>query len=186
MYSKFIFNFIRNKQVIFQFSCTTVYSCWRRSRKGHDSWLSCKLDSSNLRLLTLFPEMYWNVLRCINTFPPPFPTVDTVPRAQPWESKVLLRPCVLCMWLNPGVEIYSSLPRASLASKFSCLLNCQQLSFSFFGISLPSVHWGGKGEAPKFGNQYVHRQCERILTVELINTSSTLHSYLFFFCVKNT
>ena len=132
MYSKFIFNFIRNKQVIFQFSCTTLYSCWRRSRKGHDSWLSCKLDSSNLRLLTLCPVlgMYQYISPTIShsrhcpesTALRKQGVVETIwTESADWTPVKplykLLRLVVRCRDLGFG------LLKASLLCKFPCLLN---------------------------------------------------------------
>ena len=64
----------------------TTAACWKRSSRGHDCWLTHKLDLGNQRLLTPSPVLEMDV-------PPTVPIVGAVSRTQPGESKVLLRTC---------------------------------------------------------------------------------------------
>ena len=148
MYGKFIFNFIRNKQVIFQFSSTTLYSCWRRSRKGHGSWLPCKLDSSNLRLLTPSP-----VLGMYLYIPPTISHTRHCPKSAAlrkqgvvetiWTEsadwtpvKPLYKLSGLVVWCR---DLCFGLLKASLLCKFPCLLNVPPNDLEWPGFLWPQI-----------------------------------------------
>ena len=143
MYGKFTFKFIRKKQVIFQFSWTTLYSCWRRSWRGHDNWLTWQLDSSNLRLLTPSP-----VLGMYQYIPPTIShTSSSLEKARCcWDHLDWI------CWLNPSKasvwtfkvmvrcrDLGFGLLKASLLCKFPCLLNMPPNDLEWPGFLWPQI-----------------------------------------------
>lgn len=120
----------------------------REDGDPRDGWHH-ELDPGNRRRLTPSSVLGKYAL-------PPLPTVGAIPRTQPWESKVLLKPsgiqdwtplgplCKLLRFRRQGVEIYSSCgcPRQA-RSKFPWLLTLPLTNLewpaSFFSLSLPSV-----------------------------------------------
>lgn len=123
-----------------------VLECWRRSLRGHDCSLTCKLDLGNWTFLTTSPVFGMYIL-------PTIPTPGAVSGTQPWESKVLLTLSGLNIWLTP-VNASKILvgrcrdllilqpPKTGLLCKSPCLLNLLPINLewpaSFFSPSLPS------------------------------------------------